>query len=144
MLLPCTSRIKRRELTRGVWKIVEHTPHFQQPILNYTMAGPAVPPPASSATASVVVSPPTIHPLPPVRQGFTRSPTDDQTIVCPNCGDELGTGETDEQRQVWFVRGCGHVSRFHIPFFGGEGSFVAPTCCERLTDDMDGEIGLLR
>ena len=125
--------------------MVEHTSHFQQPNLNYTIpahldgltAGPAVPPPATSAAASVVVPPPTVHALPPVRQGFTRSPTDDQTIVCPNCGDELGTGETDEQRQVWFVRGCGHVSHFPYPFREGE-LLSLQHVVNRLIDDMDG------
>ena len=46
---------------------------------------------------------------PPARNGFTRSPNEEQVIVCPNCDDELGVGETDEKRSVWFVRGCGHV-----------------------------------
>lgn len=59
-------------------------------------------------------------PAPPAAQdGFTRTPTDEQMMVCPNCGDELGAGETDEKRSVYFIRGCGHVSCClpHIPPF---------------------------
>ncbi|KAI9750281.1 MAG: hypothetical protein M1815_001888 [Lichina confinis] len=46
---------------------------------------------------------------PPAQTGFTRSPDEEQLIVCPNCDDELGVGQTDEKRSVWFVKGCGHV-----------------------------------
>ncbi|KAG8631903.1 hypothetical protein KVT40_001043 [Elsinoe batatas] len=41
--------------------------------------------------------------------GFTRSPAEDEVVVCPNCGDELALGNTDEKRSVWVVKGCGHV-----------------------------------
>jgi hypothetical protein len=47
---------------------------------------------------------------PPPREGFSRSPTEDEIPVCPNCGDELGAGETKEKREIMFVRACGHVS----------------------------------
>ncbi|KAI9886342.1 MAG: hypothetical protein M1823_001850 [Watsoniomyces obsoletus] len=45
----------------------------------------------------------------PAQEGFTRTPTEEKMMICPNCGDELGTGETDEKRSVYFIRGCGHV-----------------------------------
>ena len=46
---------------------------------------------------------------PPPRPGFTRSPTEGDTVVCPNCNEELGIGEDDTKRQVWVVKKCGHV-----------------------------------
>ena len=55
-------------------------------------------------------SPPTYSAPKEARAGFTRSPQEDDTILCPNCGDELGVGDTAEKRSVWFVKGCGHVS----------------------------------
>lgn len=61
---------------------------------------------------------PTYDPPEPAREGFTRSPKEGDTIVCPNCDDELGTGDTEEKRSVFFVRGCGHVSLYiFIPTF---------------------------
>lgn len=42
-------------------------------------------------------------------EGFTRSPAEDDVLVCPNCGDELCVGDTDLKRQVWILKGCGHV-----------------------------------
>ncbi|KAI9820950.1 MAG: hypothetical protein M1832_003422 [Thelocarpon impressellum] len=45
----------------------------------------------------------------PAAEGFTRSPAEDDAILCPNCGEELGLGKSKEQRQVWFVKKCGHV-----------------------------------
>ena len=44
------------------------------------------------------------------RDGFTRSPTEDDILVCPNCEEELGVGDDDLKRQVWVVKSCGHVS----------------------------------
>ncbi|KAI9678586.1 MAG: hypothetical protein M1817_005643 [Caeruleum heppii] len=43
------------------------------------------------------------------RPGYTRTPEKGDAIVCPNCGDELGIGDTNDKRSVWFVKGCGHV-----------------------------------
>jgi hypothetical protein len=45
-------------------------------------------------------------------EGFTRSPEEDEVLICPNCTDELCSGTTDLKKQVWIVKGCGHVS-FH-------------------------------
>ncbi|MCJ1418666.1 hypothetical protein MMC32_005015 [Xylographa parallela] len=48
---------------------------------------------------------------PPPRPGFTRSPAESDTVICPNCNEELGIGEDDTKRQVWVVKKCGHVRR---------------------------------
>ncbi|KAL8944705.1 MAG: hypothetical protein Q9216_000274 [Gyalolechia sp. 2 TL-2023] len=45
----------------------------------------------------------------PPRSGFTRSPKEDDVLVCPNCEDELGLGKDDVKRQVWVIKACGHV-----------------------------------
>ncbi|KAI4197812.1 MAG: hypothetical protein LQ346_002909 [Caloplaca aetnensis] len=45
----------------------------------------------------------------PPRAGFTRSPKEDDALVCPNCEDELGLGNDDIKRQVWVIKACGHV-----------------------------------
>ncbi|KAL9123371.1 MAG: hypothetical protein Q9187_000098 [Circinaria calcarea] len=52
---------------------------------------------------------PTYEAPPPPRAGYTRSPTEDQELVCPNCDEELGVGGDDVKRQVWVVKNCGHV-----------------------------------
>lgn len=44
------------------------------------------------------------------KEGFTRSPREDEEVVCPNCGDELAVGDGDLKQQVWVVKSCGHVS----------------------------------
>lgn len=56
--------------------------------------------------------PPTpVYEAPPAaKPGFTRSPGKNEEIVCPNCGDELCTGESEVKQQVWVVKSCGHVS----------------------------------
>ena len=54
-------------------------------------------------------SAPTYDPLPEAREGFTRTPKEEDVLVCPNCGDELSTGPTEVKRQVWVVKSCGHV-----------------------------------
>lgn len=45
-------------------------------------------------------------------EGFTRSPAEEEVLACPNCGEELCVGESDLKRQVWLVKGCGHVRGF--------------------------------
>jgi hypothetical protein len=47
---------------------------------------------------------------PPPEKGFTRSPEEDEEVVCPNCGDELGVSEEETKAQVWVIKSCGHVS----------------------------------
>ena len=51
----------------------------------------------------------TYDPPLPAQPGYTRSPEEDQILVCPNCDNELGVGEDDVKRQVWVVKVCGHV-----------------------------------
>ncbi|KAJ4290319.1 hypothetical protein N0V90_010535 [Kalmusia sp. IMI 367209] len=80
---------------------------FLAPTLNYGAIGfdmgyeegadePAPPPPTYNAP---VAAP----------EGFTRSPQEEEFLVCPNCDDELCTGDSDQKRQVWLVKACGHV-----------------------------------
>ena len=42
--------------------------------------------------------------------GFTRSPGEDEVVVCPNCGDELAMGDSEMKQEVWVIKTCGHVS----------------------------------
>ena len=59
---------------------------------------------------------PKYSPPPEPEKGFTRSPEEDEVVVCPNCGDELAMGEDEVKQQVWAVKGCGHVcaNPFHV------------------------------
>lgn len=60
--------------------------------------------------------PPTPKYSPPASPGpgFTRSPEEDEVVVCPNCGDELAMGDGDTKQEVWIVKSCGHVSLLQI------------------------------
>lgn len=66
-------------------------------------------------------------PPPQAREGFTRSPTEKDTVVCPSCDEELihmkdveepvvkkaGKAPTRKEREehpFWVVKECGHVS----------------------------------
>ncbi|KAF2743192.1 hypothetical protein M011DRAFT_471552 [Sporormia fimetaria CBS 119925] len=53
--------------------------------------------------------PPTYDAPSPASTGFTRSPDEDTPFACPNCGNELCKGSSDLQKQVWVLKGCGHV-----------------------------------
>lgn len=53
---------------------------------------------------------PKYEPPPAAEPGFTRSPNENDEVVCPNCGDELCMGDNDVKQQVWVVKACGHVS----------------------------------
>lgn len=84
---------------------------FQRPRLNYEAQGfeligaaqmSTTPPPRP---ASPYKAPRTSGP------GFTRKVEEDEIVVCPHCGDELGTGDGDLKQQIWVVKQCGHVSR---------------------------------
>lgn len=46
---------------------------------------------------------------PAAKSGFTRSPGEDEIVVCPNCGDELAMGNSEEKQTVWVMKKCGHV-----------------------------------
>ena len=52
---------------------------------------------------------PTYNAPPPPRDGFTRSPTEEQEVICPNCDKELGRGDDEVKQSVWVVKSCGHV-----------------------------------
>lgn len=75
---------------------------------------------------------------PPAKAGFTRSPTDDDVVVCPSCDEELVHDEDEEEKDeepaakrggktasrkereehpFWVVKECGHVR--YLPFFCG-------------------------
>ncbi|EME47539.1 hypothetical protein DOTSEDRAFT_41932 [Dothistroma septosporum NZE10] len=45
----------------------------------------------------------------PAAAGFTRSPGEDEVVVCPNCGDELAMGDSNEKQQVHVIKKCGHA-----------------------------------
>ena len=52
---------------------------------------------------------PPYKPPPAAPEGFTRKIEEDDVVVCVNCGDELGAGDGEVQRQVWVAKNCGHV-----------------------------------
>ena len=80
-------------------------PNFQAPELDFqTVAFDLAQPDRPPARA-----PPRYSAPQPVPEGFTRSPKEEDTVICPNCDAELGQGETEEKRQIWVVRSCGHV-----------------------------------
>jgi hypothetical protein len=73
------------------------------------------------------------HLAPPAaKSGFTRSPTEDDIVICPACLKELVSKKSEEEKPVkkpggksptkkdreehpfWVVRDCGHVSFFFI------------------------------
>lgn len=72
--------------------------------LDYQTAGFAlVDPPGTQA-------PPSYKPPTPAPEGFTRTTTDNDTLVCPSCQEELGAGENPIKQQIWVAKPCGHVS----------------------------------
>jgi hypothetical protein len=42
------------------------------------------------------------------RKGYTRSPADTMTLICPECSGELGKSVDALQKEVWVAK-CGHV-----------------------------------
>jgi hypothetical protein len=92
---------------------------FQRPRLNYEAQGfeligaaPSSPPPPQSSPYKAPRAP---------APGFTRKVEEDDIVVCPHCGDELGTGSDDVKQQIWVVKQCGHVSS-RRPLFVWHGS----------------------
>ncbi|KAF9700709.1 hypothetical protein EKO04_002033 [Ascochyta lentis] len=53
--------------------------------------------------------PPTYEAPPPAPEGFTRSPEEEDVLICPNCDSELCKGDDDVKRQVWIAKQCGHI-----------------------------------
>ena len=73
---------------------------FVSPALNYTMTAFSYGGVASSSDRQETASP-VQHKAPSAPpEGFTRSPEEGDVVVCPNCGDELCSGETDVKKQV--------------------------------------------
>lgn len=54
--------------------------------------------------------PPTYEAPSKAAEGFTRSPEEEDVLVCPNCSSELCASEDELKSQVWIVKACGHVS----------------------------------
>ncbi|KAL2826515.1 hypothetical protein BDW59DRAFT_65899 [Aspergillus cavernicola] len=44
----------------------------------------------------------------PAPDGFTRSVAEEDIATCPNCDEELGTGD-ELRQQIWVAKQCGHV-----------------------------------
>jgi hypothetical protein len=65
------------------------------------------------APARAPPPPATYHAPPKAPDGFTRSPEEEGPLVCPNCEEELCVGDDEVKRQVWIVKGCGHVCLRH-------------------------------
>ncbi len=68
----------------------------------------------SSETPQVVQEPYKAPPAP--KDGFIRSFSEDDIVLCPRCGDELAIGKDDTKAQVWVVKQCGHVSSAILPY----------------------------
>lgn len=56
--------------------------------------------------------PPKYEPPPSPAKGFTRSPGEQDVVVCPNCGNELAVNSDEKKAEVWIIKKCGHVSCF--------------------------------
>ncbi|KAF1847263.1 uncharacterized protein K460DRAFT_363363 [Cucurbitaria berberidis CBS 394.84] len=84
-----------------------HVGTFMAPTLDFEMVGFDIGMPGAHAQDPPV--PPTYDAPEKAPEGFTRSPEEKDVLVCPNCGDELCTGDEEVKRQVWIVKGCGHV-----------------------------------
>jgi hypothetical protein len=81
---------------------------FPLPNMDYTVPGfqfGMEDPDRTESTSPAAYSAPVAAPA-----GFTRSPQDDDTLICPKCHDVLCEGDSDLKKQVWAVRSCGHVS----------------------------------
>ncbi|KAF4212788.1 hypothetical protein CNMCM8980_000291 [Aspergillus fumigatiaffinis] len=64
----------------------------------------------------------------PPSEGFTRSAGEDDLVVCPNCDEELGTGDETKQ-QIWVAKPCGHV-RATLSYVGTWLTFFKVYCGE--------------
>jgi hypothetical protein len=97
-----------QQATRG---IAMHARHQLRVHLDFNVAGfdMGLNEPARPAT-------PKYEAPPPAEKGFTRSPEEDEEVVCPNCGDELAVSEDETKAQVWVIKTCGHVSRCYNTF----------------------------
>lgn len=94
---------------------------FQRPRLNYEAQGfellgatHSSPPPRSASPYKAPRA---------AAEGFARKVEEDDIVVCPHCGDELGKGDDDLKQQIWVVKQCGHV-RHTRSFFWGNGANI--------------------
>lgn len=77
--------------------------HFQAPELDYSLHNSTVMNRAHY-DAPVKYLPPRLP-----SEGFTRTFTEADLLVCPGCKTELGSSHTEEKRSIWFGTKCGHV-----------------------------------
>ena len=77
--------------------------------LHFDYQQPAFPMDNRESETPQVTSEP-YKPPPSAKQGFTRNVEEDEILVCPECGDELASGEGEVKQQVWIIKQCGHVS----------------------------------
>lgn len=112
-------------------RVQVHARAFAAPsFLDYAGAGfdmglGGIPAPPREAT-------PRYDPPPMPERGFTRNPEPEEVVVCPACGDELATGESDEKSSVWIIKHCGHVSYKNSHFLVTSSNLfrcIADTAC---------------
>lgn len=82
---------------------------FVAPDIDFSIAGFAMGMADDDVDDRPETPPPPYTPPSPAPEGFTRSPQEGDELVCPNCGDELCMGDSDEKKSVWIVKACGHV-----------------------------------
>jgi ribosomal protein L37AE/L43A len=78
--------------------------HMPMPFFNYEEPAFGMGLHGGNRPASPKYSPP-----PSPEAGFSRNPTEDDIVVCPNCGDELAVSEDEVKQQVWVIKSCGHA-----------------------------------
>lgn len=93
-----------RNLGRGHAHIIRGA--FVAPVMDFDTIGFQLGP----RTREAPPPPPTYEAPPAAPEGFTRSPEEEGAFICPNCEEELCVGSDEIKRQVWIVKGCGHVS----------------------------------
>ena len=83
---------------------------------------------------------------PPAKGGFTRSPKEGMTLVCPDCAVELGKN-ADVKKEVW-VGKCGHVYCGECAerqrMNKGRGARVGRCCVEGCTKIISGDKAMIR
>jgi hypothetical protein len=110
-----SNRAPRRPIHPGVEAAMRNRLHgFEIPNLDFGMAafdlGYGVEAEERTEREESVVQAPEAAP-----EGFTRNPVEEDVLICPNCDAELSVGDNEVKRQVWLVKGCGHVS-LHFTF----------------------------
>jgi hypothetical protein len=88
------ANFRRPDLLRYDAVGFEWNPHAET-----VRAEPMAPPPPPQYSAPA-----------PAPEGFTRTPNENDIVICPNCDSELGQGDDETKRQIWVIRSCGHVS----------------------------------